>query len=213
MSKSKHTLDLFYAPQTIIIGTSWGGLDALTQILSKLPENFSLPILIVQHRHRLSDDHFINILNEHSHLHVKDARDKDDLSPGIVYIAPANYHLLLEENNTLSLSDEPLINYSRPSINVLFETAAEVLKEKAVGIILTGANSDGAQGLKRVKKCGGITIVQRPDSANAPAMPEAAIELVDVDYILTIDEITHHLIELDQQAKKNINKKPFKRLP
>lgn len=183
----------------VIIGTSWGGLDALTRLLSKLSVDFLMPILIVQHRHRLSDNHLNVFLDKHCALHVKEAQDKDKLTPATVYIAPANYHLLVEKDSSLSLSAEAPINYSRPSIDLLFETAAEAFHEKTIGIILTGANSDGAQGLKLIKEYGGFTMVQLPESAEAPTMPEAAIKLVDVDFIAEIDGIAQRLIELNME--------------
>ncbi|MBV1873481.1 MAG: chemotaxis protein CheB [Gammaproteobacteria bacterium] len=183
--------------RVVIIGTSWGGLDALDRLLSKLPVNFLMPILIVQHRHRLSDNHLNIFLDKRCALHVKEAQDKEKIIPATVYIAPANYHLLVERDFSLSLSAEAPINYSRPSIDLLFETAAEAFHEKTIGIVLTGANSDGAQGMKLIKEYGGFTMVQLPETAEAPAMPKAVIELVDVDFIATIDDIAQSLIELN----------------
>jgi two-component system chemotaxis response regulator CheB len=129
-------------------------------------------------------------------LKIKYAEDKEKIRKGCVYIAPPDYHLLIEDDRTFSLSVDAPVNYSRPSIDVLFESASDVFSEHIIGIILTGANSDGSLGLKRIKERGGLTIVQSPQSAEYPVMPTAAIAETDVDYVLDIEEIADKIKEL-----------------
>lgn len=182
--------------KAVVIGASSGGMEALASILTSLDEDFGLPILIVQHISPHSDGFIIEHLNKLCKLRVKEAEEKEKINFGNVYIAPPNYHLLVERDETLSLSTETKVCYSRPSIDVLFESAAEVYNNKLLGIILTGGNSDGSKGLKRIKELGGITIVQNPEEAEVSAMPKAAIESTEVDYILLLSEIKNKLIEL-----------------
>jgi two-component system chemotaxis response regulator CheB len=179
--------------QAIVIGTSVGGLNALQKILGPLPANFSLPILIVQHRLPAPDDFLTFSLNESCPLTVKEADEKEPIKPGFVYIAPANYHLLVEQNKTLSLSIDSKVCYSRPSIDVLFETAAEAYLSGLIGIILTGANDDGTIGLKKIKEKGGLTIAQDPATAESGVMPLSAIRENVVDQILPLAEIASFL--------------------
>ena len=141
--------------KAIVIGASAGGLQALQKILGPLPADFSLPILIVQHRLPTADDLLTFALNESCRLTVKEANEKDYIEPGRVYVAPANYHLLVERDRTLSLSADAKVCYSRPSIDVLFESAADVYLSQLIGIILTGATHDGTAGLKKIKQNGG----------------------------------------------------------
>jgi two-component system chemotaxis response regulator CheB len=176
--------------EAAVIGVSSGGMDALSVLLPRLSERHCrLSILIVQHLHPHSEHYLPQHLDSLCELPVKEADEKDMLRPGMVYIAPANYHLLVEADKTLSLSTSPKVNYARPSIDVLFETAAEVFRESLVGIILTGANTDGSLGLKRIKEYGGLAIVQDPQHAEAPSMPCAAIRTTAVDYVLPLFEI------------------------
>jgi two-component system chemotaxis response regulator CheB len=179
--------------QAIVIGTSVGGLNALQKILGPLPANFSLPILIVQHRLPAPDDFLTFSLNESCPLTVKEADEKEPIKPGFVYIAPANYHLLVEQNKTLSLSIDSKVCYSRPSIDVLFETAAEAYLSGLIGIILTGANDDGTIGLKKIKEKGGLTIAQDPATDESGVMPLSAIRENVVDQILPLAEIASFL--------------------
>jgi two-component system chemotaxis response regulator CheB len=179
--------------QAIVIGTSAGGLNALQKILGPLPANFSLPVLVVQHRLPAPDDFLTFSLNESCPLTVKEAEEKEPKKPGFVYIAPANYHLLVERNKTLSLSIDSKVCYSRPSIDVLFETAAEAYLSGLIGIILTGANDDGTAGLKKIKEKGGLTIAQDPATAESGAMPFSAIRENVVDQILPLAEIASFL--------------------
>ncbi|YAF97084.1 MAG: chemotaxis protein CheB [Nodularia sp. CChRGM 3473] len=176
----------------VLIGTSLGGLSALKIILGNLPADFLVPIVIVQHRHKNSDNTLEGLLQEQSCLPIKEVEDKDKILPGHVYLAPADYHLLIEPGYFALSTDEP-VSYARPSIDVLFESAADIYAEQVIGVILTGANHDGAQGLKKVKERGGITIVQKPTTAESSIMPQAAISAVTVDGILSLAEIANML--------------------
>lgn len=175
--------------QAIVMGCSAGGVKVLTDILAKIPPDYLLPIIIVQHLAPNSDDYLARFLDKFCQLIVKEVEDGESIQPGCVYISPANYHLMVEKGQSLSLSVDKLINYSRPSIDVLFESAARVYEEKLISVLLTGANKDGSQGLKCIKRLGGLTIVQDPNTAESPLMPLAAIETIKVDYILSVDKI------------------------
>ena len=168
-------------------------------MFSQLPKDFKTPVIVVQHIGSHSDDHWIKLLNDRSNLTVKEADEKESIEKGKVYIAPANYHLLIEKDKTFSLTIGERVNYSRPSIDVLFESAAEAYKNKLIGIILTGSNHDGTNGVKRVKECGGLTIIQNPETAESAFMPKSAISAIVPDYILSLDAIAELLIELDKQ--------------
>ena len=175
--------------EAVVIGVSAGGLAALEAILPVLEESFLMPVLVVQHLSPDSESYLPLHLDVRCVLHVKEAEDKEPLRPGTVYIAPPNYHLMVEADKTIALSAEERVNFSRPSVDVLFETAAEVFCHRLVGLILTGANSDGAAGLVKIKQFGGVAIVQAPETAVADAMPKAAIKAVDVDHVLPLDRI------------------------
>jgi len=182
--------------KVILIGVSAGGMNALGQILPRLPEGFPIPVIIVQHVSPQSDNYMIRHFNNLSKITVKEADEKEGIKAGYAYFAPPNYHLLVEPDFTFSLSVEGRVNYSRPSIDVLFETALEAYCSATVGIILTGANNDGSKGLKQIKDCGGLTIVQDPKTAEVSAMPEAALKLCKVDHILKLNEIAPFLVKL-----------------
>ena len=185
--------------EAIVIGVSSGGLKALNFIFSVLPGDFTLPIIIVQHISPRSDNQWINILNSKSGLLIKEADEKETIEIGTVYIAPPNYHLLIEDDKSLSLTIDERVSFARPSIDVLFESAAEAYKNKLIGIILTGSNHDGAEGIKRIKKFGGLAIVQDPATAESAYMPESALAGIKADYILPLEEIPHLLIKIDAQ--------------
>jgi two-component system chemotaxis response regulator CheB len=187
--------------EAIVIGVSAGGMNALGEILPLLPDDFALPIIIVQHMDPNSRDYLSNHLNRICKIQVKEAEDKESIMDGIAYIAPANYHLLVEEDRTLSLSVDDLVNYSRPSIDVMFETAADVYKRKLVGVVLTGANADGSKGLAKIKTLGGLAIVQDPATAHVDYMPKAAIATTRVDHILTLEEIANLLKKLSNSSR------------
>lgn len=175
--------------EAIVIGVSSGGMHAMNVIFSHLPEDFKIPIIIVQHIGAHSDSEWIKILDHRNQLHIKEADEKEKIEKGYVYFAPPNYHLLIEKNKTLSLSIEERVNFARPAIDVLFETAAEAYKNKLIGIILTGSNYDGTKGLKRIKELGGLTIAQDPETAASPFMPASAIAAMQPDYILSLEDI------------------------
>ena len=173
----------------IAIGTSWGGLQALSRLLSELPSEIDQPIVIAQHRAvESSEGGLAHLLEQRTDRVVRDAEDKDTLEPSHVYLAPPDYHLLVEPGS-LALSTEDPVQFARPSIDVMFETAADAYGERAIGIVLTGANNDGAAGLAKIKERGGVAIVQDPDSSERRRMPDAAIAAVDADAVLRIEEM------------------------
>ena len=183
------------SPQAVVIGVSAGGLKALTAILPALPADYPLPIMIVIHLPPDRGSVVAELFDAKCALTVREAEDKEDILPGHVYFAPPDYHLLIEADHRLSLSSEEPVLFSRPSIDVLFESAADVYGEGLIGVILTGANSDGAAGLKAVMAAGGKPVVQRPDLAYASAMPEAALTLCPQAEALTLDQIAEKLRE------------------
>jgi two-component system, chemotaxis family, protein-glutamate methylesterase/glutaminase len=190
--------------EAIVIGVSSGGLKAMKVIFSILPKDFSTPIIIVQHISAQSDNQWIRLLNDQSNLLIKEADEKEKIEHGSVYIAPPNYHLIIEMDKTFSLTINERVNFARPSIDVLFESAAEVYKNKLIGVILTGSNNDGTLGLKRIQECGGMTIVQNPETAESSCMPASAIAAIKPDYILPLKEITALLISIDQEKELSL---------
>lgn len=182
--------------EAVVIGSSAGGIKALTQILSTLPENFPLPIVIVQHLHPQSNNYISQILANKCKLTVRQAEEKESISPGIVYLAPPAYHLLIEEDRSFSLSLDAPVKYARPSVDVLFETAMYAYRQHLIAVILTGANSDGCDGVRKIKSQGGYIIVQDPKTAEAETMPDSAIKCAKVDKILHLDDIGAHLLHL-----------------
>jgi two-component system chemotaxis response regulator CheB len=186
-------------PELIVIGCSLGGMNALQVILSNLTRDFCVPIAVAQHRHKKSNEGLPAYFRRQTDLRVVDAEDKQWIQPGHVYLAPADYHLLIERNGDrgeLSLSVDEAVRYSRPSIDVLFESAADAYKDRVVAIVLTGANDDGSRGAARIKTRGGIVIAQEPETAEAPVMPRATIEAVQVDRILRLEDIAPFLTEV-----------------
>jgi two-component system chemotaxis response regulator CheB len=189
------------APQLIVVGCSLGGMHAMQAILHGLPPRFCVPIVVAQHRHKHSNEGLPAFLRRETDLRVVDADDKLWIEPGNVYLAPADYHLLVDRvdgRGELNLSVDEAVRYSRPSIDILFESAADAYGAEVVGIILTGANEDGARGAQRIKRRGGVVIAQDPATAEAPAMPQAAIDTKAVDRILRLEDIASHLVELCQ---------------
>ena len=179
----------------VVVGASAGGTQGLTALLSGLPRDFPVPVVVVLHRGRDSADTLTESLQRSSVLRVKEAQDKEPLVPGSVYLAPPDYHLLVEKDH-LALSTEGPVHWARPSIDVLFESAADSWAAETVGVILTGAGSDGAQGLARIKRRGGLAVVQDPSEAQHRAMPDAAIAAAKVDQILPLKEIARFLASL-----------------
>lgn len=182
----------------IAIGASAGGVEAVGQLLGALPSNFVTPILIVLHLPPQGPNALASIFARKCACHVKEAEDKEAIEPGIVYVAPADYHLLVEPDHTLSLSRDEALHYSRPSIDMLFESVALAYRERALSILLTGANTDGAQGMKQIHECGGLAWVQDPEDALSPTMPTAALNLIDPDRIMPLAEMADSLRQLCQ---------------
>lgn len=176
------------AYEIVLVGTSWGGLSALRELIAGLPEDFALPLVAVQHRHRESDHMLAGLLQDRTALRVCEVEDKAPIEPRNIYIAPPDYHLLVEEGYFSLSTDEP-VRFSRPSIDVTFESAADAYGPHVVGVILTGANADGSMGLQRIHERGGLTFVQRPETAESPAMPAAAARAVPRARVLSIREI------------------------
>ena len=190
-------------PDLIVIGCSLGGMRALETILAAFPKDFQTPIVVAQHRHRASNDSLPSHFRRATQLCVVDAEDKQWIKPNCVYFAPANYHLLVERGE-FNLSTEGAVLYSRPSIDVLFESAADAYRDRLVAVILTGANSDGANGIRRVKSAGGFVIAQDPKTAEAVEMPQSAIDTGRVDRILPLDRIGPYLVELSHPKKSTV---------
>lgn len=173
----------------MVIGASCGGLAALAQIFALLPAGYPLPVLVAQHLHPLQDEGFSLHLGARCPLPIKVADEKEAIAGGQIYFAPPNYHLLVEKDLTLALSVDERVQFSRPSVDVLFESAAEAYGSRLVGVVLTGANSDGADGLRMIKARGGLAVAQDPATAVADCMPRAAIAAVAVDHVLPLDGI------------------------
>ena len=192
-----------YRFDAIVIGGSAGAMTALATLLPYFPEEYPLPVIIVLHLHPRQDRYFLEHFDKLCVLRVKEANEKEDVQAGYVYFAPPNYHLLIESNRTFSLSIEEKVNFSRPSIDVLFESAANVYGPRLAAIILTGANNDGAEGLRLIKEKGGLAIVQDPQSAESSYMPGAALQAVQPDFVLGLAEIGRWLAEAGQPAKQN----------
>jgi two-component system chemotaxis response regulator CheB len=178
--------------QIAVIGGSAGGARALAAILAALPESFRMPVAVALHRGKESGDTLVHFLQRSTRLTVKEAQDKDALSCGCLYLAPPDYHLLVERD-CVALSTEGPVLWARPSVDVLFESAADAWGERAVGVILSGASSDGALGLLRIKQRGGLALVQDPGEAESSAMPEAAMRTVRVDRVLPLAGIAGFL--------------------
>jgi len=184
--------------EIVCIGTSYGGLLALQKLLPALPAGFATPVCVVQHRSRDEDYGLCKFLQRCCRLEIREPNDKEEIRSSVVYLAPRDYHLMIERG-TFSLSIEPPVSYARPSVDVLFESAADAYRERAVGVILTGANRDGAHGLTKIKERGGAVLVQQPMDAQSAQMPEAAINAVGaerIDYILPLAQIADCLERL-----------------
>jgi two-component system, chemotaxis family, protein-glutamate methylesterase/glutaminase len=179
----------------VAVGTSWGGLAALTKLLGALPADFGIPVVVVQHRSRDSELLLVQLLQDATNLEVCEIEDKDPLTPGRVHVAPANYHVLIEDGYASLTIEEP-VRFSRPSIDVMFSSAADTYQSAAIGVVLTGANEDGARGLAHIVKRGGRALVQDPKTAEIPIMPEAAIRAVPTAESLSLGAMTSRLVEL-----------------
>jgi two-component system, chemotaxis family, protein-glutamate methylesterase/glutaminase len=184
------------SPEAIVIGASAGAFEALSSLLPGLAAGYPLPILIVVHLPADKNSLLADLFRARCAIQVREAEDKEPIEPGVAYFAPPDYHLLVEDDRRLSLSGEEPVQFSRPSIDVLFESAADAYGEGLIGVVLTGANSDGARGLKAVAEAGGEAIVQNPVGAYAAAMPEAAIAACPKARVLPLNEIAAHLREV-----------------
>jgi two-component system chemotaxis response regulator CheB len=180
----------------IVIGASAGGVEALSVLLPGLPSALKPPVIIVLHLPRERPSLLTEIFARKCALQVKEAEDKMRVEPGTVYFAPPDYHLLLDEGPQFALSIDELVHFSRPSIDVLFESAADIYAERLMGIILTGANDDGAAGLAAVHRAGGVTLVQEPGSAQVPMMALSALKRTAADFVLPLEGIADLLISL-----------------
>jgi len=183
------------SPRIIAVGASLGGLDACQTLLRGLPPAFACPIAIVQHRRPEVDGRLVELLNGRSSLPVVEPDDKERIEPGHVYLAPPNYHLVVEDG-FFSLSLDAPVLFARPSIDVLFESVADSYGPAAVAVMLTSSNDDGASGAHAVKAAGGRVIIQDPATAKAPEAPRAVLAAVAVDRILQLEEIAGYLVEL-----------------
>ncbi len=171
----------------VVIGCSWGGLDALSAVLEGIPDELAAAVLIVQHRmHRPSE--LGALLRQHTSWSVCEAEDKEGVSPGRVYLAPPGYHLLVDVDRFALSTDAPVRN-SRPSIDVLFESVAEAFGPRAIGVVLTGANDDGARGLAEIVRHGGVAVVQDPAEAERATMPAAALEATPTAEVARLDDL------------------------
>lgn len=175
--------------RVIVLGVSTGGVQALKQFLGALPADFPLPILVVQHISPESGDGLARLLDELCAVRVKEADEEERMAAGCVYLAPPNYHLLVERDGLLSLSSESPVNFARPSVDMLFESAAAAFSDGVIGVVLTGAGFDGGQGIRRIKQEGGTVIIQDPADAEASSMPEHALGLVAADHVTSLEQL------------------------
>jgi two-component system chemotaxis response regulator CheB len=179
----------------IVVGASWGGLDALTVLVRGLPPDFQVPVVIVQHRGPDAQSFLSDLLQQWTGRKVLEPEDKDPIEPGHIYVAPANYHLLVETGH-FSLTTEAPVRYSRPSIDVMFGSASHAYGRRLIGVVLTGANEDGSRGLQCVEEYGGYCVVQDPATAEVATMPEAALRRVPLAAKLPLAEIPAHLVDV-----------------
>lgn len=185
--------------EIVVVGTSWGGLRALKSLIGALPPDFGIPVVIVQHRHRDSENLLATLIQECTELRVCEVEDKQPILPAHVFIAPPDYHLLVE-HGSFALSTEAPVRYSRPSIDVTFTSASDAYGARVVGVVLTGANADGSQGLAHVVKRGGLAFVQDPATAASPTMPRSAVAAVPTAKVLPIPAIAEALAALRPAA-------------
>ncbi|MUV03954.1 chemotaxis protein CheB [Flavobacterium rakeshii] len=183
--------------KALLIGGSAGSLEVLIEVLPKLEQLNSFALIIVLHRKSGEDNLLENLISIKTPIPIMEVEDKVPVEPGYIYIAPSDYHLLFEKDETISLDTSEKVNYSRPSIDVAFESAADVYGPSLAAILLSGANADGTAGLQAIKEAGGVTVVQKPDSAEVAYMPGYAIENMSPDFVLDIKQILEFV--------KNIN--------
>lgn len=187
--------------KAVVIGGSAGSFQGVVKILSQLPRGFPLPIIMCLHRLKHVRNGFVEALSIKSVVQVTEPHDKESIKKGSVYLAPANYHMSVELGLYFALSTEEMINNSRPAIDITLGTSAFVYKEKLIGILLSGANKDGALGMKHIHDRGGLTIVQEPTECMIDTMPRAALAVTKIDHVLKVDQIVEFLKELDKQYR------------
>lgn len=185
----------------IVVGGSSGGIDALTTLLPALPPGLQAAMLVVMHLPRGPRSHLLEVFKPRCALPVQEAQDKDPVQPGTVYFCPPDYHLLVDQGPRIALSVDAPVLYSRPSIDVLFESAADYYGEQLVGILLSGANEDGARGVQAIHAAGGLVVVQEPASAPVSTMPLAAMARVDVHHVLPPQGIADLIVDLHRQHR------------
>lgn len=196
---SKFNLNNSY--KAVVIGGSAGSFQGVVKILSQLPPGFPLPIIMCLHRLKHVRNGFVEALSIKSVVQVTEPNDKENIKKGSVYLAPANYHMSIELGNHFALSTEEMINNSRPAIDITLGTSAFVYRDKLIGILLSGANRDGALGMKYIHERGGLTIVQEPTECMIDTMPKAALAITKIDHVMKIDQIVEFLKDLDKQYK------------
>lgn len=189
----------------VVVGASWGGLTALSKLIGSLPSDLRVPVAVVQHRSRHADNFLASLLQDVTPLRVVDVEDKEPLVPQSVYIAPANYHMLVEKGH-LSLTTDPMVRFSRPSIDVTFLSAADTYLGSTIGVVLTGANDDGSRGLRHIVDRGGRAVVQDPATAESPVMPLAALRVVPEATVIPLDQIAPRLVEMIGPASAQARK-------
>lgn len=190
--------------EAVVVGASAGGMQALKTLLCGLPADLPMAVAIVQHVEAGSSGYLSEFLDDSCAFAVREAEEKEPFRTGTAYVAPANYHLLIEPDRTLSLSADDKVNYSRPAIDPLFESAADVFGQSLIGVVMTGASSDGALGLKRIKDRGGRTVVQNPRTAESPFMPQAAVRAADPDHTLDLEDIAPLLVKLSVLKRREV---------
>jgi two-component system, chemotaxis family, protein-glutamate methylesterase/glutaminase len=185
--------------EAVVIGASAGGVNALMQVLPALPRGYRLPIVVVIHVRSGRQNQLVEVFQQRVQLPVREAGDKEDVIPGTLYFAPAGYHLLLENERSFSLSCDAPLHFARPAIDITMESAADVYGASLAGMLLTGANEDGAQGMAAIGRAGGLTVVQDPEEANVGVMPLEAIRVRPPDLVLPLDQIKQLLLMLEMR--------------
>lgn len=188
--------------RAVVIGASWGGVNASIKVLSTLDATFPVPLFLAQHQRYESESRLARVLETRTRMRVIAPEDKEVVHAGVIYVSPPGYHMLVDRNGTIALSCHWPVHYSRPSIDELFFSAGHVYGAGTLAVLLTGANEDGAEGIRYIHQRGGITIAQDPSTAEAPVMPESAIRTGCVDYIMPLDEIGPFLREQVSSRRK-----------
>ena len=183
--------------EAVVIGASAGGVNALLQVLPALPRGYRLPLVVVLHVRSGRQSQLVEVFQQRVMVPVREAGDKEEIIPGTLYFAPAGYHLLLENDRSFSLSCDAPVHFARPAIDIMMETAAEVYGARLAGVLLTGANEDGAQGMAAIGRAGGMTVVQDPQEASVDVMPLEAIRIRPPDLILPLEQIKRLLLMLE----------------